>query len=126
MAVLYSDPIRHLMDIESIYERGFQARCEGRYADAKADLQQVLKVNPNHVPAMHQLALVWGFDGDFDKSLQGLKYLNEKNPDNLDVKYDYAMTVMMLGEYEDGCRMLKEILAVDPTHKKALDQSAYC
>lgn len=114
------------MDIEQTYQQGFQLRCDGRYAEARQVLQRVIAVNPNHIPARHQMALIKGFEGDFDGSLADLAQLSVIVPNNLDVKYDLAMTQMMLGMFEEACANLNAILAVDPTHEKALQQSVYC
>lgn len=114
------------MDINSEYERGFQLRCEGNYGEAKAVFQRILAENPDHVKARLQFGLIQGFEGDFDGSLATLSALTAGNPSDLDVRYELAMTQMMLGMYEEGCANLKQILSVDPTHEKALQQSAYC
>lgn len=114
------------MDIEDLYQKGFQQRCDGNYPDAKATLSRVLAVDPNHVNARHQLALILGFEGDFDGSLAALEALSRQFPQNLDVRYDFAMTQMMLGDYEAACVQLKFILSVNPNHEKAKQQAIYC
>jgi thioredoxin-like negative regulator of GroEL len=114
------------MDVEEIFRQGFQLRCEGRYPEARAALQQVLAAQPSHVNAAHQLGLVQGFEGDFEGSLVTLQAISTTHPSNLEVRYDLAMTQLMLGMFEEGCSNLKYILSVDPTHEKALQQSVYC
>ena len=114
------------MDFDPDYERGFQLRCDGQYAEAKTAFQAVLSRDSTHVEARHQMGLIQGFEGDFDASLATLQQLATESPANLGVRYDLAMTQMMLGMYEEGCANLKYILSVDPTHEKALQQSAYC
>lgn len=114
------------MDIEDLYQRGFQQRCDGNYGDAKATLGRVLAIDPNHVNAKHQVALILGFEGDFDGSLAALEALVKQFPNNLEVRYDFAMTQMMLGMYEEACAHLKFILSVDPNHEKAKQQAIYC
>lgn len=114
------------MEIEGIYQRGFELRCEGNYPEAKACFQQVLGMDAGHINARHQMALILGFEGDFDGSLASLEALSNQYPANLDVRYDFAMTQMMLGMYEEACANLKFILAKDPSHAKALQQVTYC
>lgn len=115
-----------VMDLESIYQQGFALRCEGRYPEARTELMKVLSVDPSHLRARHQIGLIQGFEGDFEGSLATLESLAKQHPNDLDVKYDLAMTQMMLGMYEEACGHLREILAVDPTHEKALQQVSYC
>ena len=114
------------MEIEGLFQRGFELRCEGNYPEAKECFAKVLSVEPGHINARHQMALIQGFEGDFDGSLAALEGLSNQYPNNLDVKYDFAMTQMMLGMYEEACGNLKFILAKDPTHARALQQVIYC
>ena len=114
------------MDINSEYERGFQLRCEGNYGEAKAVFERILAQDPDHVKARLQFGLIQGFEGDFDGSLATLQALSSQNPGNLDVKYELAMTQLMLGMFDEGCANIRYILSVDPTHEKAMQQSAYC
>lgn len=114
------------MDLEAIYQRGFELRCNGQYGNAKVEFQKILSVDPKHLGARHQMGLIQGFEGDFDGSLATLSALTNEYPKNLDVRSDLAMTQCMLGMYEEGCANFKYILSVNPTHQKALEQSVYC
>lgn len=114
------------MDVEALYRQGFDFRCNGQYADAKRIFQQVLQADPNHLNARLQMGLIQGFEGDFDGSLTTLTALSNQFPQNLDVRYELAMTQMMLGMFDEGCANIKYILSVNPTHEKALQQAAYC
>ena len=113
-------------DIDQAYQRGFELRCSGNYAEARLELQKVLRVDPSHADALHQIGLIQGFEGDFDGSVATLQGLSTKFPTNLNVRYDLAMTQMMLGMYEEACANFRAILAVNPTHEKALQQITYC
>ena len=59
------------MDIEATYQRGFESRCHGQYEDAKKEFAKVLASDPTHLKSLHQLALIMGFEGDFDGSRGG-------------------------------------------------------
>ena len=115
-----------LMDIEATFQRGFESRCHGQYDEAKQEFAKVLAAEPSHLKSLHQLALIMGFEGDFDTSLTRLADLSAKHPQNNDIRYDLAMTQMMLGDYESACGNLRLILANDPTHEKAGQQIIYC
>lgn len=114
------------MDIEALYQQAFQLRCDGRYDEAQIYLQQILAMDPDHLKARHQIALILGFQGDFDGSIAELTKLANQYPQNLDVRYDLAMTQMMLGMMDEACANINYILAIDPMHEKALQQSIYC
>jgi tetratricopeptide (TPR) repeat protein len=115
-----------IMDIEHTYQLGYQMRCEGRYGEAKQVFDRVLLSDPTHIDSRHQLALIAGFVGDFDGSLEMLQRLTIEAPKNLNVRYDLAMTQMMLGMSDEACANFKLILSIDPTHEKTLQQVVYC
>ena len=114
------------MNEEEIYLKGFEYRCNGQYAEAKVEFERVLGINPRHVKARMQIGLMQGFLGDFDASLATLAALSTDEPNDLDVRFELAMTQLMLGDFDAGCTNIRYILAIDPTHEKALQQSAYC
>lgn len=114
------------MDVEELYQRGFDARCEGRYSEARALLQQVLAAKPDHVDAKWQIGLIEGFEGDFDGSYNTLQTLVNANPNHLNARYDLAMTMMMLGMIDEACAEFREILRQNPAHEKAKQQLVYC
>ena len=90
------------------------------------EFQRVLSMDPGHINAKHQQALIAGFLGDFDGSLAALENLSKSAPRNLDIIYDLAMTQMMLGLQDEACANFKKILTLDPSHQKAKQQSVYC
>jgi tetratricopeptide (TPR) repeat protein len=115
-----------LMNPEEIYQQGFTLRCEGNYTLAREAFDRVLAHSPGHTRARWQLALIQGFEGDFDGSLEALKLLSHEEPQNTDIRYDYAMTAMMLGDYDTACAEFQAILLIDPDHEKTLQQIIYC
>lgn len=115
-----------LMTGEELYQRGFDARCNGQYREARTYLEQVLVQNPTHADARWQIGLIQGFEGDFDGSFATLQKLVQDNPSHLNARYDLAMTMMMLGMIDEACAEFHEILRRDPTHDNAKKQIIYC
>jgi tetratricopeptide (TPR) repeat protein len=114
------------MTPEELYEAGYAHRCEGNYARARELFEKLLAIEPAHLRARWQLALILGFEGDFDGSLESLRLLSTESPGDTDIRYDYAMTMMMLGFADEACAEFKAILLLDPGHEKAQQQLAYC
>ena len=114
------------MELESIYQRGFEFRCSGAYNEAKIEFLKVVAVDPQHVKSRHQLGLIQGFEGDFEGSLVTLNSLSLSYPDDNEIRYDLAMTQMMLGMSDEACQNLRMILNKEPNHEKALQQVVYC
>lgn len=114
------------MSVQELYESGFALRCSGEYQQARDVFGRLLQQDPRHLEARWQLALIDGFEGEFDRSLEGLRALASEAPENLDIRYDYAMTLMMLGYVEESCAEFRAILEINPNHEKAKQQLAYC
>lgn len=114
------------MDIEAVYRKGFELRCEGRYAEATIEFKKVLAVDPTHCESRWQMGLIQGFQGDFDGSLAMLQALTAEFPNKINLRNDLAMTLMMLGMADEACAEFREILRQDPNHENAKKQLAYC
>jgi len=114
------------LSVQELYESGFELRCAGEYGRARELFSQVLEQEPQHINARWQIALIDGFEGEFEQSLEGLRGLAQEAPNNLDLRYDFAMTLMMLGFMEESCAEFRAILEVDPDHDKAKQQIIYC
>jgi Flp pilus assembly protein TadD len=113
-------------ELDILYKRGFDLRCEGRYAEAKSVLTALLAKDPAHRGARHQIALIQGFEGDFDGSVEALSKLSAQAPRDLDILYDLAMTQMMIGMSDEACANFRKMLVVDPRNEKASKQLIYC
>ena len=114
------------MDAQELYEKGFQLRCEGAYGDAKDVFRQVLDLNLDHADTLWQLGLIKGFEGDFDGSIEALKAVVDEYPNHVGARFDYAMSLMMLGREAEACEQLREVLRQDPSHEKAKQQTVFC
>lgn len=114
------------MDVQSLYEEAFQARCDGRYAEARQLLDQVLQHRPDHADSHWQLGLIQGFEGDFDGSIATLQRVVNSNPAHIAARFDLAMTMMMLGMVDEACAEFTEVLRQNPNHEKAKQQIIYC
>jgi len=115
-----------VMDVAAEYQKGFQLRCEGNYREAKQVLGTVLAQDPAHVEALWQVALIKGFEGDFEGSLVDLQSLVTAHPDSVPIRYDLAMTQMMLGMVDEACANFHEVLRLDPGNQNAQKQVSYC
>ncbi|MEM2786481.1 MAG: hypothetical protein QW652_07450 [Candidatus Nitrosotenuis sp.] len=114
------------MTADEHFELGFQFRCDGKYELAKEELKRALTLDPIHLKARLQLALIKGFEGDFDGSLEDLRTLATENPESVDTRFEFGMTLAMLGYMEEACHEFREVLRLDPSHEKAKQQMAYC
>ncbi len=114
------------MEIEAIYQQGFEYRCSGRYLEARAEFMRVLEAEPTHSNSRWQLGIILGFEGDFDGSLAALQGVVRDFPSHEEAIYDLAMTEMMLGMMDEACTHFHQILEMNPDHENAKRQVVYC
>jgi tetratricopeptide (TPR) repeat protein len=114
------------MSADVVYSQGFELRCNGQYRQARELFEKALAMEPGHVASRWQLALIHGFEGDFDASLKALQALHEEHPEHQDVLNDLGMTYMMLGHADEACACFRKLVMVNPDHENALRQLPYC
>lgn len=117
---------RETMDVQELYDKAFALRYEARYAEAKPLFEQILAANPAHSDSAWQIALIQGFEGDFFGSVEALDALVAQYPQNVNYRYDLAMSQMMVGMDDEACSNFREVLRLDPGHEKASQQMVYC
>lgn len=57
---------------------------------------------------------------DFSKANEALKTLSEKNPTDMNIKYQMGKLLMEQKRYEEAFKVLNEVLAVNPVHHDAV------
>lgn len=110
------------MTADQLYEKGFEARCNGDYPTASEWLNRALQIDPDHSNAMWQLAIIKGFEGDFDGSIAALKDVVAKSPTHEKAWYDLGMSCTMLMEIPDAVNAFQRVLQLNPGNEDAMRQ----
>lgn len=100
------------MNVQTLYDQGFQLRCEGAYREAREVLERVLASTPTHADAMWQLGLIQGFEGDFDGSIATLQKVVQSAPNHHQARYDLAMTYLMLAMNDEAFAEFSRLLTM--------------
>lgn len=106
-------------------ERAVAYKAEGKYEEALAELEALLKGCPNDPEGHHQLGLVLGFTGEFDQSLAELARAVELAPDSTLLRNDLALTYTMLGMYDEAKAEFACVLERDRENQVALRNLTY-
>ncbi|HXN07276.1 MAG TPA: hypothetical protein VN944_09465 [Nitrospiria bacterium] len=85
----------------------------------KHEMEEVLKINPNHAGAHHLLGVLyrklpWFKGGSDKKSVEELKKSIELNRSNTLYRIDLAKTYLDMGKKEEALKELKEVAAIEP------------
>jgi tetratricopeptide (TPR) repeat protein len=105
--------------MEEKLRKAFALRYEGRYKEAIALLQEILQEDPLCPPAHHLLGLIYGFIGEFEKSLDELRRAVEIDENFIQARNDLALTYAMLGMYEEAKQEFQKVLEIDPQNPLA-------
>lgn len=67
---------------EELYDRGIDLFSEGRHAEAIAAYREALALEPNHVDALHGLAMACAESGDLEGAIEAARRATEAAPDD--------------------------------------------
>lgn len=113
------------MGTEELYDYAFQLRSEGRYTESKTELKKLLTMEPRHLKGLWLWGLIQGYEGDFEGSIRTLQKLVDLWPDVPDLRYDLAMTQVMIGESDAAYINFQEVLRQQPEHLNAKRQISF-
>ncbi len=103
----------------------WRARSRGRYGEAIANFNHVLRKNPQSAKAYYGLAITWEDKGDYDKALEFLSKAIEIEPE---AKYFYLRALVWLKK--NNCERAIEdntsAINTNPTVAAAYINRAYC
>lgn len=74
----------------------------------------------------HQEALILGFEGDSESSISALQSLIAEQPEHIRLRFDLAMALIALSQFDEACVQLRRVLEIEPNHAIALEMSSYC
>lgn len=111
------------MSIEEKLAHARDHKNNGRYEEALAIYKGILEENPTHEEASVEIALVYGFIGEFDLSLETLQKTVEMHPDSAYAELNLGKTYMMLGMYEESVLPLQRVLKLTDADPKYQDEA---
>lgn len=117
---------RHPEDDETALTLAGFELAEGRYAEAGALFEAILKRHPDHLRAVQGMAEVAAGLGQDDISLSWSQRLLEITHDEIPELLQEARKAIDRGDDEAAWETLRKLLAKDETHAEALDLARTC
>jgi len=90
------------------------------YDKALEQCRNVLKVDPKNKRAHQSAARVYAWKGDFAKSLTHYEALLEQEPDNDNIRLEYANTLSQAGRYDDAVKQFNYLASRRDTREQSL------
>lgn len=100
--------------------RGHREAEAGRLDQAARFYERVLREDPRHPVAHHRLGVIADQNRDFAAAERHYSAALEVRPDDPDVLNDLGYCYLLQGRYPESERTLREVVAVAPTHERAL------
>jgi len=100
-------------------ERGVNALRTKRFTEAKMAFENVLNVDPQNLPAHHQLGQVYDMQQRWSDAERHYLTALALQPDNPDLLSDLGYSYVLQGRFDDAIEKLTRATALDPGHKTA-------
>jgi tetratricopeptide (TPR) repeat protein len=97
------------------YQRALRLVREKRFEDARADIEQTLRLAPDHAPALAVLGLLHKVQGDTARMLGAWEKAIALEPELVGVHEQLAQWWMASGQPRRAVACLERALAVDPS-----------
>ena len=96
------------------FQRGIAALHAGNLKEAERLLQALTRAQPNHVPALNLLGVVFGRLGRNAEALTSYDRALAAAPDSAEAWYGRAMTLLAIGRPQDAIASFDRVLAAKP------------
>ncbi|MCC7293143.1 MAG: VCBS repeat-containing protein [Phycisphaerales bacterium] len=100
---------------------GVALHVEGKYAEAAAVFEELLKQQPDHPDILNNLGNALGGLGKFEESLKCFSDSLRLKPDNPDTLANMSAPLRALGRHAEAESALRRAIEIYPQHTKALN-----
>ncbi len=97
-------------DLKALAQRADEALRSGRYEQAIANYQEMLKREPDSAPAWSNLGSAWFALSDFSKATRAYVRASQLQPANVDYAFNVALSLIRLDRCNDAERYLQTSL----------------
>ena len=106
------------------FAQAVQHKINGEYDDAETIFMSIIRENPNHAEAFHELGLVYSFRVH-DNTLPALEKAVYLEPTNAKYWVSLGKTYAMFGEDDKARRAFQKVLELDPFNDEASKNLSY-
>lgn len=105
-------------DAKESYGRARYFHKRGLLQDARRLYQETLRIDPGHVDALNNLAVIYIHDRDFRAAQRGLEKAIRLKPQHVDPYYNLACLYALRGEMSKSLVHLKKAASLDQSVKE--------
>jgi predicted O-linked N-acetylglucosamine transferase (SPINDLY family) len=101
-------------------KRGSLLHQQGKLADAEQLYLQILKTQPDHFDARHQLGVTLSGQGRNEEALTSIRAALQLNPNSAHALSNYGLLLHKLGRHEEALTIFDQALSIRPKYVEAL------
>ena len=115
-----SDP----KDIQGRFDLAVAQHRAGRLNEAARGYQEILKIQPGHLDALHMLGLVFFQAGQHQKALELIRQALSGKPDDSGCHVDYGLALAATGQIDAAIAEYRQAISLQPDCVPALNNLA--
>jgi len=105
-------------EVKNLYVRGMVFHKRGRLREAKRLYQDTLRMDPGHVDALNNLAVIYMQEKNYPAALKSLEKAVRLSPDHVDLHYNLACVYAMTEDVSRSLAQLKKAVTLNPSVKQ--------
>lgn len=107
------------LDINKVLRDGWIYYQQGRFGDAEAACQRVLKIKPKQADALHLLGIIALQNGDIDKAILLIDKAIKINPANPEYYNNLGFAFHEQGKLDDAIKYYRKAIKLQPNYANA-------
>ena len=105
--------------IEEVFNLAIKNHQEGKINVAQDLYNQVLKINPNHLTALNNIAIIFTNSQQYEKAKECYKKAIGINPNYVDAYYNLGLTYQELKDYQKALGSYEKAIEINPNYADA-------
>jgi tetratricopeptide (TPR) repeat protein len=114
-----------LQSVEEVYKSANADFDAGRWNDAAAKYEQVLKEDPSHIPSRFNLAVSYSKAGKVDAAIAAYRTLLEQNSTIYEAQFNLAVLLDQAGKRTEAGEQFEKALALRPDDQSELNLATF-
>ena len=115
---LSTRPTQHA-ELQAHYQAAMAFAQQGKLAEAEAAFRELLKVEPNHIDALHNLGTVLFIKRQWNSAIACFEQVLRQKPDHVQANYNLGVALQEANRLSEAIDRYRQALLLQPSHVDA-------